>query len=189
MSRRNTRHGKARRRAQRDRGQVTERERNRPGTPDQGPRAVGDQAIQAARRPDGSDPRDSDERGSGLRADAEGGLIAVDLEEADLDADADLENVDLDDFGDLDAGDADLQAALTVLAVLADDISGVAEVTDEVAVDFDVPEGPDEPEPDQPSAGADTEAEGAGGSGARVVKISPEGRRGRGDLRLRRRRR
>ena len=175
MSRRNTRHGKARRRAQRDRGQVTERERNRPGTPDQGPRAVGDQAIQAARRPDGSDPRDSDERGSGLRADAEGGLIAVDLEEADLDADADLENVDLDDFGDLDADDADLQAALTVLAVLADDISGVAEVTDELAVDFDVPEGPDEPEPDQPSAGADTEAEGAGGSGARVVKISPEG--------------
>ena len=106
-----------------------------------------------------------------------GGLIAVNLDEADLDTDADLENVDLDDFGDLDADDADLQAALTVLAVLADDISGVAEVTDELAVDVDVPdgpEGPDEPEPDQPSAEADAEAEGPGAAGARVVKISPE---------------
>jgi hypothetical protein len=42
----------------------------------------------------------------------------MDLDEADLDTDADLENVDLDDFGDLDADDADLQAALTVLVVL-----------------------------------------------------------------------
>ena len=37
MSKRNTRQGKARRRAQRDRGQVTERERNRPRISDQGP--------------------------------------------------------------------------------------------------------------------------------------------------------
>src|SRR5271169_6861725 len=120
MSRRNTRQGKARRRAERDRWQ-------RPRTSDQGPRAVEDQAVQAAPPPDGSGPRNSDEHGSGLRSDAEGGLIAVDLDEADLDTDADLENADLNDFGDLDADDADLQAALTVLAVLADDISDVAE--------------------------------------------------------------
>src|SRR6266567_8718620 len=149
-----------------------------PGPRTGGPRAVEDQAIQPARRPDGSDPQNSDEHGSGLRADAEGGVIAMDLDEVDLDTGADLENVDLDDFGDLDADDADLQAALTVLAVLADDISGVAEVTDELAVDVDVPdgpEGPDEPEPDQSSAEADTEAEGPGAAGARVVKLSPDG--------------
>src|ERR1700738_3909097 len=140
MSRRNTRQGKARRRAERDRRQVTERGRKRPRTSDQGPRAVEDQAVQAAPRPDGSGPRNSDERGSGLRSDADGGLTAVDLDAVDLDAgdldtadldavdldtDADLENADLDDFGDLDADDSALQATLTVLAVLADDISDV----------------------------------------------------------------
>ena len=60
MSRRNTRQGKARRRAERDRRQVTERERKRPRTPDQGPRAVEDQAVQAAPRPGGPGPRNSD---------------------------------------------------------------------------------------------------------------------------------
>jgi RNA polymerase primary sigma factor len=176
MSRRNTRQGKDRRRAERDRWQATERKPKRPGTSDRGPRAPEDQAIQAARRPDGSDLRGSDEHGSGLRADAEGGLIAMDLDEADLDPDADLDNVDLDDFGDLDADDAGLQAALTVLAVLADDISGVAEVTGELAVDVGVPEGSDEPEivPEM-GAEADAEAEGAGAPGARVVKIAPDG--------------
>ena len=43
MSRRNTRQGKTRRRAERDRRQVTERERKRPGTSGQGARAVEDQ--------------------------------------------------------------------------------------------------------------------------------------------------
>ena len=181
MSRRNTRHAKARRRAERDRRQVTERERERPRTSDQGPRAVEDQATQAAPRPDGSGPRNSDERGSGLRSDANGGLTAVNLAEADLDTDADLENADLDDFGDLDADDADLQAALTVLAVLADDISDVAEGAEELAGDADGPEGPDStdeadgPEPGQPSAEADAEADGPGAADARVVKISPDG--------------
>ena len=128
MSRRNTRQGKARRRAERDRGQVTERERKRPRTSGQGPRAVEDQAVQVAPRPGGPGPRNSAERGSGLRSDVDGGLSAVDLDEADLDTDADLEDADLDDLGDLDTDDADLQATLTVLAVLADDISDVAEV-------------------------------------------------------------
>ena len=181
MSRRNTRHAKARRRAERDRRQVTERERKRPRTSDQGPRAVEDQAVQAAPRPDGSGPRNSDERGSGLRSDANGGLTAVNLDEADLDTDADLENADPGDFSDLDADDADLQAALTVLAVLADDISDVAEGAEELAGDVDVPEvpdgpeDPDESEPGRPAAEADAEAGGAGAADARVVKIAPDG--------------
>jgi RNA polymerase primary sigma factor len=177
MSRRNTRQGKARRRAERDRWQVTERKRKRPGTSGEGPRAVEDQAVQAARRPDGPDPRNPDEHGPGLRSGAEGGLIAVDPGEADLDAGADLEDVDLGDFGGLDADDAGLQAALTVLAVLADDISDVAEL----AVDAGGPDGPeaadepDEPEPGLPSAEADAGAEGPGAAGALVVKLSPAG--------------
>ena len=101
----------------------------------------------------------------------------MDLDEADLDAGADLEDVDLDDFGDLDADDAGLQAALTVLAVLADDISDIAGR----AVDVDGPDGPedadepDEPEPGLPSAEADAGAEGPGAAGARVVKLFPDG--------------
>jgi len=94
MSRRNTRQGKARRRAERDRRQVTERERKRPRTSGQGPRAVEDQAIRAAPRPGGSGPRNSDERGSGLRSDVDRGLATVDLDEADLDTDTDLENAE-----------------------------------------------------------------------------------------------
>jgi RNA polymerase primary sigma factor len=176
MSRRNTRQGKARRRAERDGRQVSAANsaaRKRPGTSDQGPRAVEDQVVQAAPRPGGPD---SDEHGSGLRSDADAGLIAVDLDEADLDTDADPENADAGDFGDLDADDAGLQAALTVLAVLADDISDVAEV----AVDVDGPEGPDGPEepgesgPDRPSAEADHQAEGPGAADGRVVKAAPE---------------
>ena len=112
MSRRNTRQGKARRRGERDRRQVTERERKRPGIPGQDPQAVEDQAVQAAPRPDGSGPRNSDEHGSGLRSDVGGSLIAVDPGEADLGTDADLENADPVDFGDLDPDDADLQAVL-----------------------------------------------------------------------------
>ena len=165
MSRRNNRQGKARRRAERNRWQVTERERKGLKTSGQGPRAVEDQAVQAARRPDGSGPRNSDEHGSGLRSDADGGLIAVDLDEADLDAGADLEDVDLDDFGDLDGDDAGLQAALTVLAVLADDISDIAGL----AVDVDGPDGP------EVAAEADAEAEGSEAPEARVVKIAPDG--------------
>ena len=178
MSRRNTRQGKARRRAERDRGQVTERERQRPGTPDQGQRAVGDQAVQAAPRPDGSGPRKTDEHGSGLRSAAGGGLIAVDPGEAGLGTDADLENADPGDFGDLDPDDADLQAALAEEDMVEADLGDVAVVADDLAGDADGPEGPEapeEPEPGQPSAEADGEAEGPGAAGARVVKIAPDG--------------
>jgi RNA polymerase primary sigma factor len=63
-------------------------------------------------------------------------VIAVGLGQADLDTDADLENADPEDFGGLDAGDAGLQAALTVLAVLADDISDVPAAADVLAGDL-----------------------------------------------------
>ena len=148
--------------------------RKRPRTPDQGPRAVEDQAVQAAPRPGGPSP---DEHGSELRSDANGGLTAVDLDEADLDTDADL------DLEDLDADDVDLQAALADEDLAeADVIADVAEVADDlVADDVDGPEGSDRPdevdgsEPGQPSAEADAEADGPGAAGARVVKISPDG--------------
>jgi len=178
MSRRNTKQGKAQRRAERDRRQHSM-------TSDQGPRAVGVQAVAVAPRPDGSGRRNWDEHGSGPRSDADGGLIAVELGEAGLDTGADLENADLEnadpgDFGDLDADDAGLQAALTVLAVLADDISDVAEVA-EVAGDPagsaggpEVPEVPDGPEDlGDPETGRPS-AETAGAAGARVAGLSPE---------------
>jgi RNA polymerase primary sigma factor len=179
MSRRNTRQGKARRRAERDHLQVKGRERKRPSTSDPGPRAVEDQdqAVQAAPRPDGSGPRNSDERGSGLRSDADGGLTAVNLNEADLDTDADLGNADLDDLSDLDPDDADLQAALADEDLDEADISDVA---DDLVGDLDGPEVPDGPEDSgdseaaQPAAEADPEADGPDAAGARVVKIAPD---------------
>ena len=101
-------------------------------------------------------------------------------DEADLEAEADLENADPGDFGGLDADDAGLQAALTVLAVLGDDISDVAELADDLVGDVDgleVPGGPEDledPETDQPSAEADAAAEVPGVAGARVAELSPE---------------
>jgi RNA polymerase primary sigma factor len=169
MSRLNSRESKARRRAERER-------QRRSATSGEEPRAVevravqAVQAVQPALRPAGSGPRNADEHGSGLRSDA-GGSIAVELDEADLDADADLENADPGDFAGLDADDAGLQAALTVLAVLGDDIdeiSDVAELPGDLVGDVgdvgerDVPGGPEDledPETDQPSADADVDAD------------------------------
>jgi RNA polymerase primary sigma factor len=187
MSRRNTREGKARRRAEREsrRGSMTS---------GQGPRAVELQPGQVALRPAAFGPRNSAEHGSGLRSDPDGGLIAVEPDEADLDTDADLANADPDDFGGLDADDADLQAALTVLAVLSGDISDigdVAEMADDLVGDADdlvadvddleVPDGPEDledPETGQPSAEADgepeAEAEAPGVAGARGAELAPE---------------
>jgi RNA polymerase primary sigma factor len=184
MSRRNTRQGKARRRAERDRWRRRE-------TSGQEPRAVEDRAVQAAQQPVEPAPRGSDEQEAGLRSGAAGGLITVDLEEedlaagadleadADIDTDADLEDVDPGDFDDLDADDADLQATLTVLAVLADDIGEDAGegLADELALDVDAG-GPDEPEPDQPSAEADGDAAAAAVVDAQVVRLSADGARG-----------
>ena len=147
--------------------------RKRPRTPDQGPRAVEDQAVQAAPRPGGPGSGNSDEHGSELRSDADGGLTAVELNAVDLDTDADLAS-----FEDLDADDADLQAALAGGDLEdADVIVDVTEVVEELAgADVEVPEAPDgAEEPDQPSAEADAEAEGPGAAGARVVKIAPDG--------------
>jgi RNA polymerase primary sigma factor len=179
MSKRNTRQGKARRRAERDRRPATERERERPGIPDQDPRAVEDQAVQAAPRPDGSGPRNSDEHGSGLRSDGGGSLIAVDPGEADLGTDADLENADPSDFGDLDPDDADLQAVLAEGDLGEADPGDAGEADGDLAGDVDVlevPDGPGYPEDSQPGQpSADTTAAGPGGAGARVVTPSPDG--------------
>ena len=171
MSRRNSRHSKARRRAERDRRQVTERERKRPGIPDQDPRGVEDQAVQAAPRPDGSGLRNPDEHGTGLHSDVGGSLIAVDPGEADPGTDTDLENADLGDLGDLDPDDADLQAVLAEEdlgeadlgeADLGEaDLGDGGEVAGDLAGDVDAPEVPDGPgypedsQPGQPSADAE----------------------------------
>ena len=112
MSNRHTRQGKARRRAERER-------RRRSMTSGQGPGAVEVSSVQVAARPEGPGPRDSDEHDSGVPSGAGGDLIAAEPGEPDLETSADP-----GDFGDLDADDAGLQASLTVLAVLADDIVG-----------------------------------------------------------------
>jgi RNA polymerase primary sigma factor len=170
MSRRNTKESKARRRA--------ERERQRGSTSSvEEPRVV---MVQGALRPAGSGPRNADEDGPGLRSDADGGLITVELDAAGLDGDADLENADPGDFIGLDADDAGLQAALTVLAVLSDDISDVAETPGDLIGDadgLDAPPGPEDlgdPETAQPSAEADAEAEVPGAPSANVAEFSPE---------------
>ena len=176
MSRRNSRQGKARRRAERDRWQ-------RPRTLDQGSRAVEERAGQATPRPGGPSPRNPDEHGSGLRSDAGGGLIAVDLDEADLDADADLENADPGDSGDLDADSTTRNfrprwptrtwsrptstASPRWPNLAADDIDGPGG-----------PEGPEDPgesEADKLAAAAGAEAEDTGAADARVVKLSADG--------------
>jgi RNA polymerase primary sigma factor len=175
MSRRNTRQGKARRRDERDRRQVTERERKRPGIPGQDPRAVEDQAVQAAPEPDGSGPRSTDDHGSGPRSDVAGSLTAVDPGEADLGTDADLEYADPGDYSDLDPDDADLQA------VLAEESLGEGGHGDagEGAGDVDAPEvpnGPGYPEDSQPGQpSADAKTAGPGGAASRLVTLSPDG--------------
>jgi RNA polymerase primary sigma factor len=173
MSRRNTKQGKARRRAERDRRQGS-------GTSDQEPRIVDVQAVHVALPSGGPGSQNPHGRGSGLRSDAGGALIAAEPGAADLDTGADLESADPGDFGDLDAGDADLQATLTVLAVLADDIGDFAEMADDLAGDadgVDVPDGPDDlgdPEADQPPAEADAEADVSSAGSALAAGLSPE---------------
>ena len=175
MSRRNTRHGKTRRRAERDRRQVTERERKRPGTPDQGARAVEDRAVQAVPRPDGSGARNPDEHGSGLRSAAGEGLIAVNPGEAGLGTDADLENADPGDFGDLDPDDADLQAVLAEEDMVEADLGDAGKVAGDVDGP-EVPDGPGYPEDSQPGQpSADGKAAVPGGAGTRVARLSTDG--------------
>jgi RNA polymerase primary sigma factor len=166
MSRRNSRQGKVRRRAKRDRQRATERDRTRRGASDQEPRAVQDQAVQAASPPDSSDPRNLEDHGPRLRSDADDGLIVVNLDVADVNADADV-----DFFNDLDADEADLQAALADEDLVEADLGDVGEGADDLVGDVDGPEIPDgaenseDPEPDESSAAA----------GALVVKHAPDG--------------
>jgi RNA polymerase primary sigma factor len=161
--------------------------RKRPRTSDQGPRAVEDQA---APRPAGPD---SDEHGSELRANADSdpgtsnGLAAVNLDEADIDSDADIDN-----FDDLDADaaeladDAELQAVLAdedldeaVLSVDGDDVAEPADdlAADDLAADdgSEGPDGSDEAGAEKPPAPAVAGADGAAAAGAAVVKIAPDG--------------
>src|SRR5215472_1035947 len=167
MSRRNTRHGKARRRAERDGRLVTEREPKRPGTPGQGPRAAGDQA---APRPVETGPRTWDDHGSALRFDAGGGPIAVDPGEAGRGTDADPGDADLDDFDDLEPDDADLQAVLAEEDLAEADLGDAGDLAGDAGVP-EVPNGPgyaEDSQPGQPSAGP-------GRAGVGVVKIAPDG--------------
>jgi RNA polymerase primary sigma factor len=102
-------------------------------------------------------------------------LIAAEPGEADLDPHADP-----GDFGGLDANDSGLQAALTVLAVLADDISDVAEVTGDLVGDAggpEVPDGPDDladPAAGQPSAEAGQPSAEAGGEDEEIFVFSDD---------------
>jgi RNA polymerase primary sigma factor len=179
MSKRNTREGKARRRAERERRKHTV-------TSSQGPRAA---EAKGAPRSDDAD------------------LITVEAaepDEAELETVADLAYAEPGDFGDLNPEDADLQATLTVLAVLADDISDFADsdddlagdelddelagddlagddlAGDDLAGDVDEPEEPDGLEDladlgtGQPSAAPDGAAQGSGAAGVRPAELSPE---------------
>ena len=78
----------------------------------------------------GSGPRNSDENGSGRRtanADSEAtGLTAVEIDDTDLDSDAELENFDDPDDADL-ADDADLEVLTDEDLEETDDIGEVAE--------------------------------------------------------------
>src|ERR1700722_16845209 len=82
MSRRNTRQGKARRRAERERRRASL-------TSGQGPQAVEVPAVQVEARPDGSGSRNSGEHGSELLSDVGGALTATEPGEADPDTTAD----------------------------------------------------------------------------------------------------
>jgi RNA polymerase primary sigma factor len=156
--------------------------RKRPRTSDQGAPAVEDQAVQAAQRPGGPGPRNSEENGSEPRANADAnGRTAVDLDEADLEAEADFDDLDADD-ADL-AEDADLSAELSEEDLDDADLSDVAGIADDLAGDngseLEGPGGPEDADdsagPGQPSAAADVQAAAADVAGGQVVKLSPDG--------------
>ena len=132
-------------------------------TSGQGPGAVEVSSVQVAARPEGPGHRDSDEHDPGVPSGAGDGLIEAEPGEPDLETSADP-----GDFDDLDADDAGLQASLTVLAVLADDIVGdIGDIGDAAelaghAGGPEVPDGPEDlgnPEPGQPSSEAGGEDE------------------------------
>src|SRR5436309_14724509 len=108
MSRRNSRRGKGRRRAERDRRQLTGREPQDPGgSPGQYPRTAGDRVVQAASPPSGPGPRDPEGHGSDVRLDVViGDLMAVDAGEAGAGTDRERETTDPGDLANLDSADA-----------------------------------------------------------------------------------
>jgi RNA polymerase primary sigma factor len=156
MSRRNSRQGKAQRRAERNRRPLTER----------GPKPRSDASDLTVTGPGEADPGVT---GPGVTGPGEAGPSA----------DAELDNPDPGDFADLDPDDADLQAVLAE-EDLGEDLAeaGLGDAG-ELAGDADAPEGPGGPgypedsPPDQPSA--DATAAGPGDAGTRVVTPSANG--------------
>jgi RNA polymerase primary sigma factor len=151
--------------------------RKRPRTSSQQPRAVEDEAVQAANGPASPEPGSPEENGSAAHADGD-----VSLAEAGLSGDAiDSEGDDFDDFDDED--DADLEAALAGGELEEPDLADVAALAegdlggeDLVGDEAEGPDGIDAldgPESDQ--AAADADAEGPEAAGALVVKIATEG--------------
>jgi RNA polymerase primary sigma factor len=151
--------------------------RKRPRTSGQQPQAVEDQAVQVASPLSDPEPGNPDDDGSGVRADADSGLAAMDLDD---------DAVDLDSFDDLDDADVDIQAALAQGDLDEPDLADVAAAADDlVGDDVDSPDRLDtldaleaaEPDP----AAAEAEADGPEGPegpdapGALVVKIAPDG--------------
>ena len=114
---------------------------------------------------------------------------AIEAVEVQAALQADLENADPADLGVLDADDADLQATLTVLAVLADDvladdISDAAELADDLAEGVEAPDGLEdleEAEADQPpaegevrDAGGETEVLSAGDEDEETIVLGDD---------------
>jgi RNA polymerase primary sigma factor len=169
--------------------------RKRPRTSGQQPSAVEDEAAVVPVRPSGPGSRDTGENGSQGRADADASLtaasfdehVAVDLDDADLDAQAlaarklDTEDVDEDEFGELEADDVDIQAALVGGDLDEPDLADVVSVADDLAGDdadsIDALEGPEPGVAPDADTEADAEPEGPEGpeaAGALVVKITPD---------------
>jgi RNA polymerase primary sigma factor len=141
-------------------------------------------------RPSGPGSRDTGEHGSQERADADATLtaasfdehVAVDLDDADLDAQAlaarnpNAEDVDEDEFGELDADDVDIQAALAEGDLDEPDLADVVAVADLAGDELgdEALEGPEAGVVPDTDTEADAEAEGSETAGALVVKITPD---------------
>ncbi|MGH3265688.1 MAG: hypothetical protein ACRDNS_27265, partial [Trebonia sp.] len=179
ISKRNTRDSKARRRAERER-------RQHPIASGQVPQAAEVRTFEATKPAIAFTRRGPDKRGSSPRADGEGDSTQLALEQVDdLDTAVTLEDAAPDDFGDLDADDADLQATLTVLAVLADDIDDGAAGDTDAELDLDPDgdadglealDGSEVLEDAEPSlfTEPDDEAEVPGATSARVAEPPPQ---------------
>ncbi len=162
--------------------------RNRPRTPGQQPRAVEDEAVQAAGGPASPEPGVPDDSAAHADSDADASRALGDRDPAAAGAGDAIDPEtgepgspdEFDEFGEDDEDDADLEAALAGGELEEPDVAELAEgdlVGEDLAVEE--PEGPDgiealdSPEPDQ--AAGDAEAEGPEAAGALVVNIALAG--------------